>query len=615
MPFPPAPQSRPACPHPTRCADASAAKDAQGFLVAAFTATVPRALGELAGASPADLNFAIGPLAPDETLRAHNTGAFPYGGTKVQLQGPAGSGPGGSPAPAPSPGQQPGPAPGPAAVPSTPPSPATPPVAASPAATPAAGAPPTAGASSVGRARQGWGRKCKCGSTSQRAIACMGRPQPAAWWPPGIARYCAMHMPCLLAFSPQLRTPPCTQGGAGGCSLTLGSSPLVFGACTPVAGIGSNYNLFWLLPHNNTSSSSSGSSPSSSSSSPHSSPANDASPSKIWIRFGMNATTDGWVAVGFPATPGRMIGSTALVLRTCSACPSGGCRVPLGACLLMRLFPLLPAGWHVAGVAAGTVHAPAVAGSRDFRRQPPSQRTTCFCAEKQGCCCACCGCSAGVALIDYFLGAKTPSAVQPPGKLTLRNLAASTAPGGWLLGSFEVGGGGLDGFSAVCWPAMVRPGPTPQATILFMCFLQCRPPCFSGQASEPATAAKRGPTAPAVGAHVRLRTGRAPPACCGSAARQAQHTAPHPWQVELDAVAATAPDFPVLFAAGVVAGPGDPAPAGGRRRLLSEYDLQQHAERGAATINLASGSASGVSTDSSKETMKNAHAWLMVIGW
>lgn len=39
--------------------------------------------------------------------------------------------------------------------------------------------------------------------------------------------------------------------------------------------------------------------------------------------MGLHAAAGGWVAVGFPASPGRMLGATAMVLHTCPPCPSG----------------------------------------------------------------------------------------------------------------------------------------------------------------------------------------------------------------------------------------------------------------------------------------------------
>jgi hypothetical protein len=43
------------------------------------------------------------------------------------------------------------------------------------------------------------------------------------------------------------------------------------------------------------------------------------------VLLGLRASTGGsqWVAVGFPASPSRMLGATAFVLKACPTCPSG----------------------------------------------------------------------------------------------------------------------------------------------------------------------------------------------------------------------------------------------------------------------------------------------------
>lgn len=43
------------------------------------------------------------------------------------------------------------------------------------------------------------------------------------------------------------------------------------------------------------------------------------------LRLGLRAASAGtWVGFGFPATPGHMLGSTAMILKTCATCSSGG---------------------------------------------------------------------------------------------------------------------------------------------------------------------------------------------------------------------------------------------------------------------------------------------------
>ena len=79
------------------------------------------------------------------------------------------------------------------------------------------------------------------------------------------------------------------------------------------------------------------------------------------------------------------------------------------------------------------------------------------------------------------------------------------------------------------------------------------------------------------------------------------------FEVELDSSAVASSAFPLIYAAGQVAGPGGPAPGGGpRRRLLSDFDLQKHDAHGSTTVNLAAGTSSGVSgSDPTKERLKN----------
>lgn len=82
-----------------------------------------------------------------------------------------------------------------------------------------------------------------------------------------------------------------------GCQLSLSGRQLDFSACTHLDGIGSDTTLMWSLrPLGNGSSE---------------------------LTLGLRAAGGGWAAVGFPASPGRMLGATAMVLHTCPTCPSG----------------------------------------------------------------------------------------------------------------------------------------------------------------------------------------------------------------------------------------------------------------------------------------------------
>ena len=70
-------------------------------------------------------------------------------------------------------------------------------------------------------------------------------------------------------------------------------------ACTAIPGIGSNLKLFW-----------------------HTAPAPRNS-SNTLVSMALRASSTGWVGVGFPATAGQMIGSTAMILKACSSCTGG----------------------------------------------------------------------------------------------------------------------------------------------------------------------------------------------------------------------------------------------------------------------------------------------------
>ncbi|KFM27971.1 Ferric-chelate reductase 1 [Auxenochlorella protothecoides] len=72
-----------------------------------------------------------------------------------------------------------------------------------------------------------------------------------------------------------------------------------FGSCASLPSFGSGLNLFWT--------------------------AREASGSNAaTVTWGMNTSaSDGWVAVGFPASPGEMVGANAAILSSCPTCASG----------------------------------------------------------------------------------------------------------------------------------------------------------------------------------------------------------------------------------------------------------------------------------------------------
>lgn len=77
-------------PHPL-ITGASAAKAADGSLVASFTADLPKKPEEILG-SKFNIIYAIGPLAPDGSLLPHPAAGRPFGGTTLQLRQAGGAG-------------------------------------------------------------------------------------------------------------------------------------------------------------------------------------------------------------------------------------------------------------------------------------------------------------------------------------------------------------------------------------------------------------------------------------------------------------------------------------------------------------------------------------------
>ncbi len=61
------------------------------------------------------------------------------------------------------------------------------------------------------------------------------------------------------------------------------------------------------------------------------------------VEAALQCAHDGWCAWGLPATPERMVGGSALIVKPCPACPSGArpalpsnisCHVPCVPCTL-----------------------------------------------------------------------------------------------------------------------------------------------------------------------------------------------------------------------------------------------------------------------------------------
>ncbi len=254
--------------------DASAAKAPDGSLVATFTADLPKKPEEILG-SPFNIIYAIGPLAPDGGLLPHPAAGRPYGGTPLQLRqaGQAGApqaAPGAEVATPPAPAGAGGPTGAPPAVASTAPAPER------------DRAVTNSGCQLSLNGRQLGFSACTRLDGIGSDTTLMWALQPLGELAEDTARWGLSHTAHLDTSGPRACRLQCfARGGLGAgihCSLTHCSFP---GSCT-AAGNGSSE-----------------------------------------LTLGLHAAAGGWVAVGFPASPGRMLGATAMVLRTCPTCPSG----------------------------------------------------------------------------------------------------------------------------------------------------------------------------------------------------------------------------------------------------------------------------------------------------
>lgn len=92
--------------------------------------------------------------------------------------------------------------------------------------------------------------------------------------------------------------------GSGGCSLIINGAEKQFAACTNVSGMVTPYTLAWTLQEP---------------------PAGGDAGATLSIGLSAQIGTlaPGWIALGFPAQPASMLGSTAFILKGCSSCASG----------------------------------------------------------------------------------------------------------------------------------------------------------------------------------------------------------------------------------------------------------------------------------------------------
>lgn len=232
--------------------DASAALAPDGTLTAVFTVTVPRSIAQLTGA-PFQYIAAVGPTAPDESLRSHATGAFPYGVQSFVLKAAAA-------------------APGPAADPPS-------------------------------------------GSTSDPSSPGSKDPSPPSDPPQG-QESSPTTKPTDPPTNEQESAPPpetvTSQNSSSDCFLSTASGETkTFSACAPV---GSVLKVHWKALNTMGSKANVAGS------------AGAGAGGNITVEIGMDGTVQPgqWLALGFSATPGRMIGSTAMVITSCApACPEG----------------------------------------------------------------------------------------------------------------------------------------------------------------------------------------------------------------------------------------------------------------------------------------------------
>lgn len=129
----------------------------------------------------------------------------------------------------------------------------------------------------------------------------------------------------------------------------------------------------------------------------------------------MRATAGGWVGLGFPATPGVMLGSTAMILKTCPTCPSGAC-VGVGWGGVWEGSHAVVHVLFVWQCSRPCMHAVQLA-------PPPAHLFSCP--------------ASGANIESYLLAAKDPSGVQPPGNLPVSG-AAAAAQGGEMQGTITV---------------------------------------------------------------------------------------------------------------------------------------------------------------------------------
>lgn len=83
------------------------------------------------------------------------------------------------------------------------------------------------------------------------------------------------------------------------CSVTVNGKVQTYNACFTVNNVGQDFMVYYTVV------------------------ADPSNVNSTMLHMAMSATSDGYVAVGFPTKAGTMVGSTAAILQACSTCPSG----------------------------------------------------------------------------------------------------------------------------------------------------------------------------------------------------------------------------------------------------------------------------------------------------
>lgn len=127
---------------------------------------------------------------------------------------------------------------------------------------------------------------------------CSWRVKPHCSWP------CMCLVPQQAAVL-VARVSSCRQGvntvlsGSQSCGLTIGGQQETFASCNSLTGVGPSYNLLWTLEPTSVS-------------------------GESVLHMAIEAPSDGWVGWGIPAQAGRMVGTSAVIVKSNSTSSTGG---------------------------------------------------------------------------------------------------------------------------------------------------------------------------------------------------------------------------------------------------------------------------------------------------